>query len=255
MEGLAAALWKARGDGSMVAREIVKTPLSTDEAYAIQMAQIELAESALVGWKLGATTAPALELLGVAEPFIGPIFDDQRFESGQDVLLKAAHGPGLETEITAILFADLPARGEDYSRAEIEAAIGAVCPSFEIVCFRFTGGLADAGTLAIADGGAHGVMILGEPVDDWRRFDLSDHALSLRVNDDPVMESSNKVLLWDDTVDAVAWLANHPALGARGLRAGEVVMTGTCTGMIAVGAGDRAEADFGELGKISARFS
>ena len=255
MEGLAEALWSARADGSMVSREIVKTPLSADDAYAIQMAQIDLAESALVGWKLGATTAPALELLGVTEPFIGPIFDDQRFESGQDVPLKAAHGPGLETEITATLFADLPTRGEEYTRAEIEAAIGSVCPSFEIVSFGFTGGPAGAGTLAIADGGAHGAMVLGEPVDDWRRFDLSDHALSLRVNDDPAMETSTKVLLWEDTVDAVAWLANHPALGGRGLFAGDVVMTGTCTGMIPVSAGDRAEADFGELGKISARFS
>ena len=255
MEGLAEALWKARGDGSTVAREIVKAPLSMDQAYAIQMAQIDLAESALVGWKLGATTAPALEMLGVTEPFIGPIFDDQRFDSGQDVPLKAAHGPGLETEITATLVADLPARDEDYSRAAIEAAIGAVCPSFEIVAFRFTGGPAGAGTLAIADGGAHGAMILGEPVDDWRRFDLSDHALSLRVNDGPVMETSNKVLLWTDTVDAVAWLANHPAIAGRGLRAGDVIMTGTCTGLIPVGAGDRAEADFGDMGRVSVRFA
>jgi 2-keto-4-pentenoate hydratase len=255
MSDMAEALWKARNDGSLVERDVVKTPLSDDEAYAVQMALIDLSDTPLIGWKLGATTAPALELLGVPEPFIGPIFSGESYESGDEVPLNFDHGPGLETEITVILGADLPFREEDYSRAEVENAIAAVRPSFEIVAFRFSGGAAGAGTLAIADGGAHGAMILGAPITDWRRFDLADYGLTLRLNDDPALESSNKVLLWEDTVDAVAWLANHPAITGRGLHAGQAVMTGTCTGLIPMSAGDSAEADFGAMGTISVRFA
>jgi 2-keto-4-pentenoate hydratase len=32
------------------------------------------------------------------------------------------------------------------------------------------------------------------------------------------------------------------------------VMTGTCTGLVQLKAGDRASADFGELGQVHARF-
>jgi 2-keto-4-pentenoate hydratase len=38
------------------------------------------------------------------------------------------------------------------------------------------------------------------------------------------------------------------------LRAGEVVTTGTCHEPLPIQSGDRMEADFGELGKVSVGF-
>ncbi len=75
------------------------------------------------------------------------------------------------------------------------------------------------------------------------------------MNDDTVVESSNVGLMWDHLFDAVVWLANHPALAARGLQAGDLIMTGTCTGLLPLKPGDHAAADFGAIGQVEARFS
>ena len=50
------------------------------------------------------------------------------------------------------------------------------------------------------------------------------------------------------------WLANELAAGGAGLEAGEVVTTGSCTGVVPVGAGSRVQADFGSLGIVEAEF-
>jgi 2-keto-4-pentenoate hydratase len=40
----------------------------------------------------------------------------------------------------------------------------------------------------------------------------------------------------------------------RGLRAGDYIMTGTCTGLTPLHPGDHAVADFGVLGMVRAEF-
>ena len=54
---------------------------------------------------------------------------------------------------------------------------------------------------------------------------------------------------------ALAWLANDRVAHGGGLKAGEVVTTGTCTGIVHVGAGDSARADFGDLGAVELAFT
>jgi 2-keto-4-pentenoate hydratase len=62
-----------------------------------------------------------------------------------------------------------------------------------------------------------------------------------------------KNVLGDPRV-ALAWLANElRGLGIT-LRAGEVVTTGTCRPPLPIQSGDRMEADFGVLGKVSVGF-
>jgi 2-keto-4-pentenoate hydratase len=55
-------------------------------------------------------------------------------------------------------------------------------------------------------------------------------------------------------LDAVAWLAAHPFASERGVRAGDLIMTGTLTGITPLSAGDEAVGDFGALGEVRARF-
>jgi 2-keto-4-pentenoate hydratase len=52
----------------------------------------------------------------------------------------------------------------------------------------------------------------------------------------------------------MVWLANQQARMGRGLKAGDIVSTGTCTGIAAVRPGDEAVADFGQLGRVEITF-
>jgi 2-keto-4-pentenoate hydratase len=56
-------------------------------------------------------------------------------------------------------------------------------------------------------------------------------------------------------LNSLAWIANH--LGARGLglRAGDVVMTGSVSKILQAKAGDTVRATYTRLGSASVRFS
>ena len=99
-----------------------------------------------------------------------------------------------------------------------------------------------------------GDVIAVEPAPDWRRFDLGRHAVRLRLNGSDAASGSSSDLVFGDPIGAIAWLASHPVLAGRGLKRGEIVMTGTCTGLTSIKAGDEALADYGDLGQVRATF-
>ena len=55
-------------------------------------------------------------------------------------------------------------------------------------------------------------------------------------------------------VTSLTWLLNWLREQGRGVAAGEVVSTGTCTGHLFALPGDTVRADFGELGVVEAEF-
>jgi 2-keto-4-pentenoate hydratase len=253
VDKLAEALWKARTSGEVVAIEPATVP-TTAVAYDIQATMIKLAGLEQVGWKIGATTNATLELLAVDQPLVGPLFASYRYPDGAEIPLVAAHRPGLESEFLVGLGADVPPRERPYHPGEVADAVAFLAPAFEIIGCRFAGGLAGRGLLAIADGGANAAIVQGERVRDWRRFDLSRHAVRLSLNGGEAASGSSSDLIFGDPIGAVAWLASQPLLAGRGLKRGEIVMTGTCTGLTPIKAGDAAVADFGEFGEVRATF-
>jgi 2-keto-4-pentenoate hydratase len=254
MTMLADALWNARTSGEVIAIEAAQVPATPATAYEIQRAIIEHAGLERVGWKLGATTRVALDLLGLDEAFMGPLFAPHCHANGSEVALVPAHSPGLESEFLVGLGADLPPRERPYAADEVADAVAFLAPAFEIIGCRFAGGLAGNGMLVIADGGGNAAIVQGEPVRDWRRFDLGRHAARLSLNGREAASGSSSALVFGDPIGAVAWLASHPLLVGRGLQRGEIVMTGTCTGLAPIRPGDEALADFGELGQVRASF-
>jgi 2-keto-4-pentenoate hydratase len=58
-----------------------------------------------------------------------------------------------------------------------------------------------------------------------------------------------------DPMNVLLWLANQQSAQGRGLRAGEIVATGTCTGLDSVAPRDRVRGDFGGLGAVEIVFA
>ena len=97
--------------------------------------------------------------------------------------------------------------------------------------------------------------ILGPDVADWDTKKIGAHAVHLNVNGTHVATGKPADLIWEQLIDAIGWLAKHPHLAERGLRAGDLIMTGSMTGMTPIQPGDQAEADFGAFGKIHVQFN
>ena len=251
---LSRLLWEARRDGRRVRVADEDRPGDEASAYAVQRGAAEASGCEIAGFKIGATAQFAMDLLGVSGPFFGPLFREAFRQSEATVSLPVAHAPGIESEFAVGLAADLPRRAEPWTKEEVEAAVAWVGPAFEIVGTRLESGLAGAGMLVIADGGANIDFVCGPTDADWRSADLTAHPLTLRINGVEVASGHSGMLVFGDPVSGVAWLANHPELGARGLKAGDVVTTGTCTGITPLSPGDEAEADYGVLGTVRASF-
>lgn len=156
---------------------------------------------------------------------------------------------GLETEIAFRMARDLPARIEPYGREEVLDAVAAALPAVELVTSRYVDPAAVPLLEAMADSVAHGGLVTGADVPGWRAMDLPSLVVrqSYRGEIQVRRPGGNPA---GDPVISLVWLANHlPTMGML-LRAGEVVTTGSCTGLTWVEPGGRVEAGFDGFGEV-----
>ena len=88
---------------------------------------------------------------------------------------------------------------------------------------------------------------------DWRALDLAQHSVAAYRNGALAGQGSGANVLGDPR-SALAWIANELSAYGDGLRAGDVVITGTCLTPVPVSAGDSVKADFGEFGVLEVGF-
>jgi 2-keto-4-pentenoate hydratase len=254
MTTLAERLWAARRDGRLI--EIAGDDIPRDEAasYAVQAAAVAASGHRRVGWKVGSTSLEAQRLLGTSGPGASPLLEPCCYGDGAQVPVFAAHEPLLEGEFALRFGRALPARDKPYGEAEVLDAIDAAAPGLEIVGCRRVGGLFGQGRLLVnADFGANIAFAHGSWVSDWRSHDLASARISLYTNDELQGEGDGSLAL-GSPLNVAVWLANNLSERGIGIAAGEMVTTGTCTGVKSVQAGDTVRLDCGPLGELKVSF-
>lgn len=229
-------------------------PQTADEGSAIQEAMLELCGWPLAGYKIGCTSAAAQEMLNTDRPFPGRVFRPFLFRS--PTVLPAGNfiRQGVEGEFAFELAADIPARPDPWTREDVADRIACLFPAIEIIDTRFTR-FAGAGVHRLAaDTGANGGLVLGEAVTDRAAANLEEAEIVMSIDGAETGRGRGRDAL-GHPLEALAWLANDLSRRGYGMLAGQVVTTGTCTGMQYVPAGGTATADFGSLGKVSVTFS
>jgi 2-keto-4-pentenoate hydratase len=254
MNAIAEKLWQARTNGTRIDCSSLELPKDERSAIMLQNELTKASGAKVVGFKIGATSQGALDLLGLEEPFVGPLFNSYCRNNGDTVPAFDEHNALLESEIVVGIGEDMPARNTAYSSQEVRDASAWVSPGFELCAIRFDVALAGNGLLLISDSGINMDFVLGDKSTDFRDLDLAEHHVALSINGKEVASGHSGMSLLGDPFDAVAWLAGHAAIRDRGLKAGDIVTTGTCTGMTPVAAGDEATADFGSMGKVTTRL-
>ena len=254
MTDLARRLWQARRSGGVVDLDDVHSPESGQEAYAIQHEIAVLCGEPARGFKVGSTSLEAQRLLGTDQPGSGLLLAPYVCESPARISIEPAHTPAVEGEFAFRLGRDLPPRAAPYAIGEIADAVAAVAGAIEVVGTRFAGGLAGKGRwLVTADCGANIAFVGGPWRHDWRRLDLNTHPVAMTING-AVRGTGTGERALGDPMNVLLWLANQQSAAGRGLKSGEIVSTGTCTGLDPVRPGDRVQADFGYLGRVEIFF-
>ena len=157
--------------------------------------------------------------------------------------------------VGASLGADIPPRDTEYSFQEVFQAIDGAAAAIEVVGSRLAGGLVGKGRLLTTmDFGANIALAVGDMVTDWKGFDLAAHEVKLSLNGD-LREEGVGARALGHPINVLQWLANKQSQTGHGLVKGEIVSTGTCTGVLGVAPGDHVIADFGQLGCVEINFT
>ena len=166
--------------------------------------------------------------------------------------------PKLECEFAFELARDLPPRpARPYSREEVSAAVASLRIAVEIVDSRLPRGL---GALAeLADAFNNGGFVAGPAIVDWHDLDFARIEIVLTRSHDgasqEIAHGSGKSILDGDPFGTVVLLANAPADARRGLVAGDIVTTGSCTGAPFLPGPGTYRAEFVTLGSVELRFT
>lgn len=247
-------LWDAEKDKAAIAPLTAEHPeISVDVAYRIQRCNAErrvATGDAIVGHKIGLTSAPMQRMLNIDVPDYGHLFRSMHHESGATIDYPLLQ-PKVEPEIAFVLKEDLV--GPYVTIHDVLRATDYVFPAIEVIDSRIRNwqiGLADT----IADNASSGCFVVGEQITRPTDVDLVTLGVTMRLNGDIVQTGSGAAVLGHPAA-AVAWLANQLAAYDTRLKAGHIVLSGAITAAVAVQRGDCVKVSFGGFGSVEARFA
>lgn len=239
----------ARKEGTTVT--LSELPASLDESYAVLDAIIDRIGNPLFGWKAAFTNAAAMKRMKTDEPAFGPLFEEWAYRSGESVPTPENCLRRVECEYAFRMAHALPARDAPYSRDEVVAAVASLHPAIEIVDSRMAGAFEIGARALVADHCVNFAFICGDGVADWRGLDLISQPVRLFVDGETAAEGSGADVL-GDPLQSLVWLVNRLSARGKGVSAGAVITTGSCTGMHPVPRQCKLAADFGPLGRCDA---
>ena len=227
-------------------------PATRSEGYAIQAQVARLSGQRVVGWKIAATSAAGQQHIRVDGPLAGRLLASKVLPEGAGVPMAGNIMRVGEAEFAFRMGRPLPPRTQPYGVAEVMEAVQALHPAIEFPDTRFIDCTTVGAAQLIADNACAAWFILGAAANEgWRGRDLVNHRVTALRNGSVACEGKGANVLGDPRI-ALAWIANELSALGDGLKAGEVVTTGTCVVPFAVAPGDRIRADFGDLGSVEA---
>ena len=240
----AAVLVKARRGGALPTDLPAECrPASVADAHAIQDAVTDA-----LGKPVGAFKAMAP---ANGDATRGIIYADTIHRSPARIPTAEVPQCGVEGEVAFVFRRDLPARSAPYSRDEVAAAVDA-CAAIEVVTSRYQNSDAVTNLEKLADSISNGAFVHAVPSTDWRGLELGKLTVTLTVNGASVLEQVGGHPTGDPLGVAVA-LANMMRTKG-GVRAGQFVTCGSCTGLRYLQPGDVCGVRFEGLGAAEVTF-
>ncbi|MEU6828509.1 2-keto-4-pentenoate hydratase [Nocardia beijingensis] len=252
---LADELERAERDRVAIDPLIARHPdIDVVDAYEIQLINIRrrlAAGARVVGHKVGLSSKAMQQMMGVDEPDYGHLLAEM--EVYEDVPVEAGRYlfPRVEVEVGFVLGADLP--GAECTEEDVLAATVAFAPAIELIDSRIKDwniGLADT----ISDNASSAGFVLGAQRVAPKDIDIKAIDAVLTRNGEVVAEGRSDAVLGDPVI-AVAWLARKVASFGVRLKAGDIVLPGSCTRAIDARPGDEFHAEFAGLGSVRLQFT
>jgi 2-keto-4-pentenoate hydratase len=219
-------------------------PSSVKEAHAIQDEVSRQLGKLIAGFK---ANAPAGR-----EPTRGVIYGGTVHTSPCKLPASTVPQCGVEGEVAFFFRRDLPSRAAPYTRNEVAAVVDA-CAAIEIVHSRFAQKAPVSNLDKLADSISNGALAYDVPRPDWRGLQLGKLKVTLSVNGKSRLDQVGGHPSGDPLGVAVVlvnlWRENG------GVRAGQIVTCGSCTGLKYLKPGDVCAVRFEGLGTAEVTFT
>lgn len=248
-------LWGAHEGGYTVADipEEVR-PRTRGEGYAVQ-AHFADRSSAVVGWKIAATSQAGQDHLQVDGPLAGRVLAERFLEPGQPVPLEGNFMHLAELEFAFRMTADFAPREAAYTEQDVLDGTGELLLSWEVPSTRFDAVETVGEAQLIADN-ACGFHLVVQPAaeQDWKGVDLAAETPTATHSSGLVHDGAGHRVL-GGPVPALTWLVNELSGQGITLESGQLVTTGTCAVPVPVRPGDTVTGDYGRFGALAVTFS
>jgi 2-keto-4-pentenoate hydratase len=214
------------------------SPVTLDDAFAIQDATVAALGENVAGWKVSIVDGRAVR---------GAILGSRVFDSGAQIESATVPLLGVEAEIAFRFERDLTAGR--YSHADVADAVTAF-GAIEIVDSRFSTypdlPIMDRNADCVSNGG----FVRGPAAAAWRKLDLKEIAVTLTIGGQEIVRRNGGHAAGDPLLPAVALVNELPG----GVKAGQIVTTGTYTGLNFAKPGQKVVATFAGFGAVEVSF-
>jgi len=222
-----------------------------DKATAYRIAGMVAEELGwpVLGWKIAAMKAEMQQALRTDSPIYGRVY----FLKGtpHSAVHAALASPIPEVEYQAMLGRNLPPRDKPYTVEEVTDAVASLHPGLELAECRFIHDESFPPLPAVlADGAGSGTIVHGPAIEDWRNRDIPGQEATLSSNG-RLRRKGTAAAALDHPMVPLTWLANELSRTGVGMKEGQMVSTGTLTGMLAPKPGETYVADFGPFGSVT----
>ena len=232
-----------------------ETDIAIEDAYYISLRmvnrRVEKDGEKIVGKKIGVTSKPVQDMLGVFQPDFGFLTDAMEYPEGAEVPVAGnLIQPRAEAEIAFRLKKDLI--GPGVTEEDVLDATESIIPCFEIVDSRIHNWQIKIQD-TVADNASCGVYVLGNTEVDPRGLDLPNLKVTVKKNGEFLSEGLGSAVQ-GNPLTAVAWLANTLGQFDIPFKAGEVILSGSLVPLEPVAAGDKMEMHLEGVGTASVSF-
>ena len=226
-----------------------------DKATAYRIAGMVAEELGwpVLGWKIAAMKEEMQLALRTDSPIYGRVYFTAETPYSAEHAKLASPIP--EVEYQAKLGHDLPPRDKPYTVEEVTDAVASLHPGLELAECRFIHDAQFPPLPAIlADGAGSGTIVFGPAIKDRKIVDIAGQEATLS-SDGRLRRKGTAAAALDHPMIPLTWLANELSRTGVGMKAGQMVSTGTLTGMLAPKPGETFVADFGPFGSVTVSFT
>ena len=218
-------------------------PADAAAAYSLQDAILERI-GPIGGWKVGAKTA-------TAEPTCAPLPASGILPTGTNLQLIPSSLRGIEVEVALRVRSDIHGSPQEIGALSLDDMFDAVFPAIEVVETRLAD-FVDADPFSqLADLSSHGALVVGAAA-GVRPAEVQLPQLRAILNFDG--QSVADTIGGNPAVDLLRlahWLASHCVQRGSPLRKGQIVTTGSCTGMLFAQSKQKVEGEIVSMGKVA----